>query len=180
MEITRSLSQPDSMVVTSVPRPGWPRWLLARVIWVVTGALLGAAAVQKALDLEPLLRVLQFDGVPRHLAVPLARGIVIAEAGLGAALLLLIRPIETRVAAIALLILFTVQLGALSMSAKAPDCGCVKLWKAHESAQRENLFSLLRNSLLLSGLVWARPSIVCHLQYPRIDSRSGAPAGPRS
>ncbi len=121
-------------------------------LWLPAGVLLLSAAL-KALSPDHIGVSLARLGLQGGLALPTLIGLVFAEAGIGAALLLAPSR-RVQVLAIGLLSTFCLVLLAFLALGNPPDCGCFGMMKLFRSARDEGVFGVARNLLLIAGLAW--------------------------
>jgi hypothetical protein len=101
------------------------------------------------LDPENIRLVLQFDGLPKLMIEPTLWTVIAVELVLGSllAIFLWYRSLVL-LAAIALLLLFCVQLGYLLSIPDSPDCGCMGALRI------TNFQGLMRNICLILAAFW--------------------------
>ena len=148
---------------TGAPSPRWPsrlaRWL-AFLIPRVVGLVFLWAGVQKLTDPSRIIRVLEFDGLTQTIgslrfAVIGAYAVAIGEVTLGALLCIGLWKRRVAMAAIIVLLVFSVQLAYLIVS-QYPDCACITIWEKYRDARHNMTMGMIRNALMAVALEWTR------------------------
>jgi len=126
-----------------------------RGLLLVIGILFGLAGFLKAYDSVDLKLVLLFDGFPGHFVPVLVWCVILFEIALGLSLILdMGGKVLTRIT-LAVLIIYSAQLGFLLAFRQPPSCSCLGKWRVYKSNRKEAMVGLARNTLLISGLIWA-------------------------
>jgi uncharacterized membrane protein YphA (DoxX/SURF4 family) len=110
------------------------------------------AGISKASNASGIITVFAYDHIPTSLHPMLVWIVTCGEIVLGQALILGWAPRRTSLLAGAVLVIYTIQIAYLLMSAEAPTCNCVHLINQYKSARMSNLFALLRNMLMMTGV----------------------------
>lgn len=143
---------PEPISQTSLDR--WTR-IIVELYPRLLGIIFIVAFIQKLRGRASIAEVLRFDGFPEASIVPLEWSIVGVELVLGILLLAFIFLKRlTMLAATALLLIYSIQLGYLLLTPDAPDCGCLDKVANAAEAHRANLVSLVRNVCLIIPAIW--------------------------
>jgi len=142
------------------------------------GLLLIWTAIVKIRDPYAVQTVLRFDVLPAALITPAVWTIIAVEMVLGALLLsFVILKRTSLIMSIALLSVYSIQLGYLLLSTDAPSCGCIYGEIEYEQARRANFLGLLRNICLIVPACWTLMQIPrSKLQLRSLPSESGGDA----
>jgi hypothetical protein len=130
--------------------------VLLQVFPRVLGAFFIWTGIHKIVSPDSIRPVLEFDGFPPALIQPTMFAVVAMEMALGLLLLAFRWKRSTViVASIALLVVYSAQLGYLLANDAAPSCGCAQaVLPGADEAHRHNLMGLVRNILLLIPATW--------------------------
>jgi hypothetical protein len=130
--------------------------VLLQVFPRVLGALFIWTAIHKIISPDSIRPVLEFDRFPSALIQPAIFAVVAVEMALGLLLLAFRWKRSTViVTSIALLVVYSAQLGYLLANDAAPSCGCAQaVLPGADEAHRHNLMGLIRNILLLIPATW--------------------------
>lgn len=141
-------------------RPSRRRW--ARACGVTVGLVFLVALGAKVANPDGFKRTLVYlTGWEEPGVFLLGMGVLLAECGVGLALVLSRRPRLAGIAAIVTLLVFTAAIGVLLSDPQASACACTGELLLVKSTIRANQLSLARNGLLLAlaaaSLCTARP-----------------------
>lgn len=143
---------PEPLSQTSLDR--WTR-IIVQLYPRLLGIIFIVAFVQKLRGRASIAEVLRFDGFPEAAIAPLEWSIVSIELVLGLLLVaFIVAKRLTMLAAAALLLVYSIQLGYLLLTPNAPDCGCLDKVASAAEAHRANLVSLVRNVCLIIPAIW--------------------------
>jgi uncharacterized membrane protein YphA (DoxX/SURF4 family) len=127
---------------------------LPSIVLVLIGGFLVSAGVAKAHNSYDLRSVLLFDGFSRWMIPPLVWSVVLSEIVLGLLLFFRIAQKTVAIITIAVLVLYSLQLGYLLAFTNSPSCACLGRIKQYQSGRTTSSLGLARNSLMIGSLLW--------------------------
>lgn len=143
-----------------------------RLADLVMGVLL-LAGIAKLSDLGGFSSaLLTWKLIPAALRPWITVGLPLAELAVAGVWFLKLAPLLAARAAAGLLLTFSALFIAHLILAKPPTCGCFGLWLDYKSARNESTMLLVRNAVLVVGLVPA----LCWLRAPVAPASVTAPA----
>jgi hypothetical protein len=121
---------------------------------ILIGAMFLLAGVLKAYDSRDLRSLLLFDGFLDSYVPILAQGLILIELAVGLYLICGFGSMRAPQMGLALVIIYSLQLGFLLMFTEPPTCSCFGGLKLYNSTRHEAMFGFLRNAMIVCGLVW--------------------------